>query len=222
MEFKDVAFRPTLAQVSSVAGVNLALGRGEIGLVILEEGRENNPLASLAQGLLQPECGQVLFLGEDWSQLAPSRLSFLRGRIRRVYEHYGWITNLDVMENICLAELYHTSRATADIEHEAGGLARRFGIDPIPDIRPSRVHGMTLRKLEWVRAFLGEPDLILLERPCFGAPKADAAKLVQAANEAARRGVAVLWLTDDPHILDDPGMADARRYRMDGETVKAV
>lgn len=222
LEFQDVNLHQANAQVGGLTGVNLTLSRSEIVLVELEEGREHNPLASLAQGLIAPDSGRVFFKGEDWATMAAQRLSTRRGLIRRVYEHYGWITNLDVMDNLALAECYHTNRGREEVEREINSLARRFGIDPVPATRPTRVHGMVLRKLEWVRALVGMPELILLERPFFGAPKADAVKLIQAVCEAARRGVAVLWLMDDARAEACSELGAVRRYRMDGEKMLAV
>lgn len=221
LEFAGVSLHPATPHVGGLEAVNFVLSRGEIAVVELEEGREHSPLASLAQGLIPPDSGHVRFKGENWAEMPAARISTQRGLIRRVYEHYGWITNLDVMENLRLAECYHTRRPMEEIVQEIRELARRFGVDPVPDARPSRVHGMVLRKLEWVRAFVGEPELILLERPFFNAPRADAVKLTQAVCEAARKGVAVLWLADDPHILEDCG-ASVSRYRMDGEKLLAV
>ena len=145
-----------------------------------------------------------------------------RGRIRRVYEHYGWVANLDVMENLCLAECHHTRRGLEDIQQEILGLARRFGLEEVPDARPARVNHLILRKLEWVRAFVGSPDLIVLERPLFGAPKADAPKLLGAIGEAARRGVAVLWISDEANVLECRDLAVTRRFRMDGDNMVAA
>ncbi len=211
-----------LSQVSGLRNLTFTLARGEIAVVHLEEGHENIPLVPLAQGLVVPDVGHVYFKGVDWTEMGASLLSAQRGLIRRVYEHYGWITNLDIMENLSLAESYHTSRTMDDIVHEIQGLARRFGIDLVPQARPTRVHGMTLRKLEWVRAFVGNPELILLERPLYGAPKADAAKLIQAVLEVARRGVAVLWMADDPRVPESSGTVTVRQFQMNGDTMVAV
>lgn len=221
LKFEGVNLRPATPHVSGLADVNFLLERGEIAVVELEEGREHSPLASLAQGLIPPDSGRVCFKGENWAEMPAARISSQRGLIRRVYEHYGWITNLDVMENLRLAECYHTKRPMEEIMQEIRALAGRFGVDPVPDARPSRIHSMVLRKLEWVRAFVGSPELILLERPFFNAPRADAGKLTEAVCEAARRGVAVLWLADDPRILEECG-ARVSRYRMDGEKLLAV
>ena len=222
LEFKDVTLGAGASQMIGLKGVSFTLNRGEIIMVALEEGREHIPLASLAQGLVVQDSGHVYFKGAEWTEMGPSRLSLQRGLIRRVFEHFGWISNLDVMENISLAECYHTGRPPDEIAQEIRSLARRFGLDTVPDARPSRVHSMTLRKLEWVRAFVGTPDLILLERPLFGAPKADAPKLAQAVCEAARRGVAVLWMADDLRFLESCDVAPVRHFRMDGETMVAV
>ena len=222
LEFTDVTLRSVAAPVSGVAGLALSLKRGELALVELEEGREHSPLAPLAQGLVAPDSGRILFDGEDWAAMGPARVSWQRGRIRRVYEHYGWITNLDVIENICLAECYHTSRPVEAIVQEAQAMARRFGIDPIPDARPTRVHHMTLRKLEWVRAFIGTPELIILERPLFGAPKADAKHLIAAVCEVLGKGVAVLWMAENSHVFDCQAWDRVSRFRMQGERMVAA
>jgi len=223
LEFKDVTLHAGSLRTTGIREVTFSLGRGDIALVEVEEGREHIPLAPLAQGLLTPDSGQVYFGGECWEAMGPGQQSMMRGRIRRVFEHYGWVTNLDVMENMCLAESHNTERPLEDIQQEIRALGRRFGIEEIPEARPTRVHSLVLRKLEWVRAFLGAPDLIILERPFWGAPKADAARLVEAVCEAAKRGVSVLWIADDLKVFDCRGneMACVRRFRMQGDTMRA-
>jgi phospholipid/cholesterol/gamma-HCH transport system ATP-binding protein len=219
LEFDNVSAAARSIHVGAVRDLRLRLGPGEIAWVALEEGREHTSLAALAQGLIEPVAGCVRFLGECWSEMGPTRQSQMRGRIRRVFEHYGWITNLDVIENLCLAEYHHTARPLDEIVEEARALARRFGLEAIPDSRPTRVNGRVLRKLEWVRALLGRPELVILERPLFGAPKDDAPRLSGAVCEATRRGTAVLWLSDDSRDLKGPELAAVRRYRMDGEQI---
>ena len=221
LEFKTVTVQPTI-HMAGLSGADFALRRGDIMTVMLEEGRERTPLAPLAQGLIQPDVGTVFFDGEDWAGMGMHRQAEARGRTRRVFEHYGWISNLDVMENLCLAECHGTKRSQDDVEQEVRALARRFGIDDVPDTRPMRVNSLMLRKLEWVRAFVGAPELIILERPCFGAPRADAGKLIEAICEAALRGVAVLWMAEDVNGWVSPESAEVRRFRMLGERLVAV
>ena len=222
LEFRDVTLRSGALQTIGITGLTVTLGRGEIALVMVEEGCEQLPFAPLAQGLLTPDSGKVFFNGESWETAGPGKQSMMRGRIRRVFEHYGWVTNLDMIENLCLAEWHHTQRPLEAIRQEVRSLARRFGMDEVPEARPARVHPMILRKLEWVRAFVGDPDLIILERPLTGAPKADAPRLLAAVCEAAKRGVAVLWISDELRVMECRELAGVRHFRMEGDHMLAV
>ncbi len=221
LEFKDVSIHSGSLHITGFSNVDFSLNRGEVALIMIEEGREHIPLAPLAQGLLTPDSGKVYFNGKCWEEASPGRQSLMRGRIRRVFEHYGWVTNLDIMENLCLAESHNTQRPMEEIRQEVCSLARRFGMDGVPDARPTRVHSLLLRKLEWVRAFVGTPDLIILERPFAGAPKADATRLLDAVCEASLRGVAVLWIADDLRVFEGRGMVNVRRFRMSGDNMLA-
>ncbi len=217
LQFDGVTVPPDAHASAGVCDVSFCLEAGEIGLVEVEEGREFVPLADAAAGLVLPATGRVRFMGQPWAEMSAHRQSDQRGRIRRVFQHYGWISNLDVMENVCLAECHHTHRPEREIIAEAQALARRFGVNEVPAERPSRVHSLVLRKLEWVRALLGQPALVILERPLLGAPRADAGLLIEAVIEEARRGAAVLWLTDEPGVCGCGRFERLKHYRMDGE-----
>ena len=217
LEFEGVTVTPDVHSAAGLRDVSFSLEAGEIGLVEVEEGREHVPLADAAEGLALPDAGTVRFMGESWVDMGAHRQADQRGRIRRDFQHYGWISNLDVMENICLAECHHTHRPEREIIGEAEALARRFGINEVPALRPSRVHSLVLRKLEWVRALLGQPALVVLERPLLGAPRADTGLLIAAVIEEARRGAAILWLTDEPLVCERGRFERVKRYRMDGE-----
>lgn len=222
LEFESVTVPPDAHISAGVRDISFILEAGEIGLLEVEEGREQVPLADAAEGLLIPGAGVVRFMGQPWAEMSAHRQADQRGRIRRVFQHYGWISNLDVMENICLAECHHTHRPEREIVAEARELARRLGVNEIAATRPSRVHPLVLRKLEWVRALLGRPALVILERPLLGAPRADAGLLIEAVIGEARGGAAVLWLTDEPAACECQRFERVKRFKMDGERLCAA
>lgn len=222
LEFKEASLQGPVPNMVPLRGVTLAIRPGEVVLVNVQEGRERTLLADAAQGLLLADSGSVCFMGEDWATMSARRQAEQRGRTRRVFDQYGWITNLDMAENVYLAETHHTDRPMADIVAEADRLARQFGLDGIPEGRPTRVHPMTLRRLEWVRAFMGEPALILLERPLVGSAKADAARLFDAVCGASQRGVSTLWMTDEERVWECPALKGARRFRMEEDHLTAA
>ncbi|MCX6995842.1 MAG: ATP-binding cassette domain-containing protein [Kiritimatiellaeota bacterium] len=177
-----------------LAEVSLALGPGELGVVLVPPGVARLPLADLAEGLLTPESGTVSLDGEDWRELTPDAAAAARSQIGRVFETRGWISNLDVDENITLAQRHHTLRPLAELDQEAEALARGFGLTELPRVRPATLKGAVLRRAEWVRAFLGAPTLILLEYPMRDVYTNDLDGLLRAVQAARERGAAVLWI----------------------------
>jgi phospholipid/cholesterol/gamma-HCH transport system ATP-binding protein len=217
LEFENVTIPPRFAGTASIAAVSFCLTAGEVAVIRVEENSDPLPLADAAEGLLAPEeGGTVRFMGENWSAMGAARESAMRGRIRRVFELEGWISNLDVIENIVLAEAHHTRRPLAELRAEADKLALLFGLSGVPDGRPATQPGMVLRKLEWVRAFMGRPDLIILDRFVLGVPRDDVCLLMEAIRRAVGQGAAVLWTTLEPFVWDYRGLPKVTRYAMRG------
>ena len=207
---------------SPVWNASLRLGVGELALVRLERGAVRLPLADAAEGLAEPHDGTVTFLGKVWRDVPEREASALRGRIGRVFDAVGggtgtgWVSNLDVDENVVLAERHHTRRPSAEIEAEAAKLARMFGLPGLPRGRPGQTRVPDLQRASCVRAFLGTPDLLLLERPAQGVYPEIMPPLINAVRSARNRGAAVLWLTDTPAVWNDRGIRPTWRCVMSG------
>lgn len=222
LEFADVTRAASPLAPAGVARVSVRLLPGTLVLIRVEEGNEQLPLADLAEGLLDPDEGRVLFLGEEWSVISPEQALRRRALIGRVFDGHGWISNLTVSENIALAQRHHTRRPDREILEEAGALARAFGLGEVPENRPALVPHRALRRAEWVRAFLGRPALVLLEYPMRGVSREYLPPLIGAVREACRRGAAVLWLTDSGCIERHAELPPAARYAMRGTALAAV
>ncbi|MCX6348354.1 MAG: hypothetical protein NTV79_02475 [Candidatus Aureabacteria bacterium] len=198
LEFKDVCIEPRPPYDTGLEGASFAIAPGELLLVEVEKGHGRNPLADVAEGLVDPDRGAVFFRGREWAAMTAGESAENRGRIGRVFESGGWLSNLNIDENATLSQRHHTVRPVEEIGAEAEGLARAFGLSELPKIRPAVAKRPERRAAEWVRAFIGEPSLIILEHPMSEAYNASFPALAAAAAAATRRGAGVLWLTYDP------------------------
>jgi phospholipid/cholesterol/gamma-HCH transport system ATP-binding protein len=198
------------------------LNQGGLMLVRVERENERLPLADVAEGLALPTQGSVNFLGEDWQRMSADRAAAQRGKIGRLFEEEGWISDLDVDENIMLAQRHHTVRSEKDIMEEALKLARVFGLPGLPRGRPGSMRRWDLRKAACIRAFLGQPAFIILEQPARGVYADLMAPLASAAQSARKRGAAVLWTVVDPKIWNYSGIHATTRARMFGSELHAV
>ena len=217
LEFERVTIPASAAYDAPMREVSFRLEEGGLMLVRVDEASDHLPLADAAQGLIAPVSGAVRFLGEEWWKMGARREAMMRGKTRRIFETEGWISNLDVMENLVLAEYHHTHRPMDELVAEAEALARGFGLAEVPAGRHVRLHGAVLRKLDWVRAFMGRPELILLDRAALGISRPDAALLIGAVKTALSRGAAVVWITLEPCVWSHPDLAGAHRMAMRGD-----
>ncbi len=194
LQFDAVTLDAAPPYEHALDSVSFALKAGELAAVRVPGPHVRLPLADAAEGLAEPAAGRVLFLGEDWALLPPGPAAAARGRVGRVFEDHGWASNLDADENVTVAQRFHTARTDGEIEQEAGALARKMGFADLPRMRPALMRPSELRRLEWVRAFLGEPRLVILENPARGVAEERVPALIEAVAGARARGAAVLWI----------------------------
>ncbi len=219
-QLRDVSLDLADPHDVGMAGVSLTVKQGDLVLLLLEEGRWNHPLADVLSGLLPVEQGDVEVFGENWKQRSPDRQARCRGRIGRVFERHGWLSNLDVDENVTLSERHHTTRPLEAIYQEARDMAMLAGMEELPTARPALVGREILRRAEWVRAALGPPWLLLLERPGRDLAKgwrADCSRLVARLRQ---QGTAVLWMCEDEGEWDDQEINPSLKLKAEGNTLR--
>jgi phospholipid/cholesterol/gamma-HCH transport system ATP-binding protein len=222
LTFKAVSTEPAPFFDTPLWNVSLTLSQGELLLIRMERGRLRLPLADLAAGLFHPGQGAVEFLGRDWRDLTPDYAAKQRGKIGRIFEDQGWISNLDMDENITLAQRHHSTRSDADIEGEATQLARLFGLPGLPHRAVSGTRQEDLRRSALVRAFLGNPALVILERPTRNLFPSIMPPLINAIRTARDSGSAVIWTTSEDRVWNDKGIRATVKCTMFGSRMNVV
>ena len=220
LNFSGVTVRSSPGYETGLSNVCFEIGAGDLLLVRIERENERLPLADASQGLLQTDRGTVTFQGNDWVNLSADTSATQRGRIGRLFDDEGWISDLNVDENILLAQLHHTDRTEGEIMDEALKLARVFGLPGLPRGRPGKVRRWDLRKAACIRAFLGRPSLIILEQPVRGVYADFIAPLLDAVQAARRRAAAVLWTVTDPQVWKHAAQHATARARMRGSELQ--
>lgn len=216
LEFQQVTAEGGHLYDTAIWEVSFRLRKSELMLVRLEAEHLSLQLADVAQGLIEPIQGSVSFLGNCWSALSEDAKLAARARIGRVFEEPGWISELDMDDNITLLQRHHTRRSESAIRDEASELARLFSLPGLPQGKPSDMRAPDLRRAACVRAFLGHPELLILERPTAGVYPEIMPALMASVRTARLRGAAVLWTTDDWEVWNDAGIKPTIRGAMTG------
>lgn len=195
--------------------ISLRLGAGELAIVDAPDRGMARALVELCTGLVPLASGEALFLGTAWTGLRRREAEALRGRIGLAPDDGGWMPYLSVEEGMLLGPLHHGTRTREEVEAEAARLLRLFGLEEIPQGRPYAVQPVDLTRAAAARAFLGQPDLLLLESP---QDQEIADMLVDpvlaALDEARGRGAAAIWTTRSRRAWEEPGFPATQRLSL--------
>jgi len=171
-------------------------------------------------GLQAPARGRVCFLDNDWAALDAEMAHGLRARIGRVFARGNWLEALSLSENILLPLMHHTDRPEDELRAEAAALARSLGMPGLPLGLPRGASRADLERAACVRAFLGNPLLIVLEEPIGDGGSRSRVPLVNLIRVHRDRGAAIVWLTAQPRA--GQALPATRRYRLAGDVLMEV
>jgi phospholipid/cholesterol/gamma-HCH transport system ATP-binding protein len=199
--------------------IDLRLMPGDLALIDARHATRLAWFGDLCCGLVPLASGSVRFLGRDWSAVPDSYAAALRGRIGRVFTAASWIGYLDVGANILLPQLHHTREGLDGLRRSATQLACAFGLPGLPLVRASELAESDLVRAACVRAFLGDPLLLVLESPAQGRFTTLVPPLLDALARARDRGAAALWLTRGDLVWRNPSISTTHRLRLDDRGV---
>jgi phospholipid/cholesterol/gamma-HCH transport system ATP-binding protein len=202
LELRDVTFVGKSEHSISLAEANLILREGELAVLHLDPLQNSREIASMMEGLIQPNDGKVLFQNEAWLGEDYERHFAMRSRIGRVFEGQAWIENLNVDENVILARRHH-DETDATIDQDAQHWAERLGLTNLSQERPAFLAPSLLQIHQWIRAFIGKPALLILERPMRSVSLSLLPKFIEAVDDLRRRGTSVFWFTNNHAVVTE-------------------
>ncbi|GBQ81410.1 ABC transporter ATP-binding protein [Gluconacetobacter johannae DSM 13595] len=172
---------------------DLRLMPGDSAVIECRDPRRATLFADLCCGMVPLAAGSVRFMGLDWQDLGDRQLNALRGRVGRIARQGAWVDLFGTHLNIMLPQLHHTTRPTDEVIDAAMALGQAFGFPGLPVSPPGRLSAADLARAACVRAFLGRPDLLLLEDVSDTLPPDAMLPFLEAVTAARDRGAAVVW-----------------------------
>ena len=177
--------------------LDLRLMPGDCALVEAHDPERVTAFADLCSGMVALRDGSVRFMTFDWADLNQQRALALRGRIGRIHQKAAWMGMLRTHIDIMLPQLHHTRETEASIARSAVNLAQQLGLPGLPLVRPDRLSEGDLIRSACVRAFLGDPRLLLLESAITADHAELTTPLLELLSRALDGGAAAICFTRD-------------------------
>jgi ABC-type branched-subunit amino acid transport system ATPase component len=149
----------------AVDGVSMDVDAGQIVGLIGPNGSGKTSLVNLLNGVHRPDQGQVLLQGSDVTGHKPHRLS-ARG-VMRTFQTARVFNTITVLENMLVPTL-HRAKASNDYEEQAEGLLEFVGLADHRSLAASELSGGQQKLLEFARALITDPVVVLMDEPFAG------------------------------------------------------
>jgi len=190
--------------------VSLRVEGGSLTLLIGPNGSGKTTLLNIISGVLKPDSGRVFFKGLDITHLRPHER--FRLGITRSFQTPRLFTSLSVTENLLvplrdyaeervLSMLLGNSWVAREAlaARDAWKLLRATGLESHWSKRSSELSGGQSKLLEYARAVISNPELVLLDEPLAGVNYAVAREIVRRLVDLKEAGLGLLVVE---HRLD--------------------
>ena len=173
-------------------GVDLSVDRGGITCIVGPNGAGKSTVLKAVSGILRPTAGSVRIDGTDLTGRDPEAV--LRAGVAQVPQRNGLFTRLTVRQNVQMGA-YVIRKRRRLIESRYDALAETF---PILATRPGALAGTLSggqrRMVEFARALMLEPAVVLLDEPTLGLDPASLAIIGDNVRAMTAAGTTILMV----------------------------
>jgi ABC-type branched-subunit amino acid transport system ATPase component len=189
--------RKAFGGVRAVDGCSFTVARGRISGLIGPNGSGKTTTFNLLTGVLAPDAGQVIHRGEDIAGLKPFQV-FARG-ITRTFQITRVFREMTVFENmLSVTGLAVPDRVARTRAEELLGLVN---LTHLRGEYGGRLSYGQQKLLEFARALMTDPDVILLDEPAAGVNRTLLQHLLDHIHRLQEQGKTILIVEHDMNVI---------------------
>ena len=183
--------------IKAVDGCHLQIPKGKISRLIGPNGSGKTTTFNLLTGMISPDSGKVIYDGEDIAGLKPYQI-FAKG-ITRTFQITRIYREMTVLEN--LLSVTYLKMPMGTVRERAEELMEFVTLTKLRDEYGGNLSYGQQKLLEFARALMTDPDLILLDEPAAGVNRTLLASLLERIHELQRMGKTILIVEHDMNLI---------------------
>jgi branched-chain amino acid transport system ATP-binding protein len=189
--------RKAFGGVRAVDGCSFAVPQGRISGLIGPNGSGKTTTFNLLTGVVAPDAGQVIYRGQDIARLKPFQV-FHRG-ITRTFQITRVFREMTVFENMLSVTALGVPDRAARARAEE--LLALVNLTHLRGEYGGRLSYGQQKLLEFARALMTDPDLILLDEPAAGVNRTLLQHLLDHIHRLQERGKTILIVEHDMNVI---------------------
>lgn len=174
---RAIALTSVFGDRTILQGVDIAIRRGEVFVVMGPSGCGKTTLLRHLCGLLEPTLGTVTVDGQDVYRASPDQLQALRRRTGLSFQGGALLGSLTVLENVMLPLAENTKLPQRVIEATARMKLEMVGLLHAAHLLPSSLSGGMKKRAAIARAIALDPEIVFFDEPSAGLDPITAAEV---------------------------------------------
>ena len=183
--------------IKAVDGCHLQIPKAKISGLIGPNGSGKTTTFNLLTGVIPPDSGTVIYNGEDIAGLKPYQI-FGKG-ITRTFQITRIYREMTVFENLLSVTYLKIPMST--VRERAEELMEFVTLTKLRDEYGGYLSYGQQKLLEFARALMTDPDLILLDEPAAGVNRTLLATLLERIHELQRMGKTIIIVEHDMNVI---------------------
>ena len=193
---------PGEPRITALAGVSLALARGEMVALMGPSGCGKSTLLGLIGAQDRPSAGTIVIDGVPTTALDEGAMAKLRReRIGMVFQSFNLLDSLSVIDNVALP-LILQGREMSEFGAAASAILEAVGMASRARARPSELSGGQQQRVAIARALVHEPAVLLADEATGNLDSATADAVLDLLRKFAQRGQSIVIATHSSEVAE--------------------
>ena len=157
--------KKSFGQLEVLKGMDLTVEQGEHIAIIGGSGCGKSVFLRSLCMLEKPDAGQIIIDGKDITAAKGKNLDAIRSEMGMVYQKFHLFSEMDVMDNLCLAPMRLKGMSRKDAEAKAMEYLSQVGLASRAHAWPTVLSGGQQQRIAICRCLMMQPKILLFDEP---------------------------------------------------------
>ncbi|MFA5971351.1 MAG: ATP-binding cassette domain-containing protein [Lentimicrobiaceae bacterium] len=174
----------SFGELHVLKGIDFELFKGENIAVLGKSGTGKSVLIKIIVGLLKPDKGEVLVLGQHVDKLERKELDALRLRIGFSFQSSALYDSMNVYHNLAFPlTMNRKNLSKKDVDEVLDEVLEAVGLKDKANQLPSDLSGGQRKRIGIARTLILKPEIMLYDEPTSGLDPVTSAEIIELINE---------------------------------------
>ena len=190
-------------KTTALAEVSLDLYPGQLALLMGPSGSGKSTLLAVLSGLLHPDGGRVVALGQDiWTMSERERENFRLKHCGFIFQGYNLFPALTARQQLEMVLRWGRGESSREARRRADEILALLGLAKKANLRPGQLSGGEKQRVAIGRARIKEPTFCFADEPTSALDWKHGEQVIELLRVAAHdRGATILVVAHDSRII---------------------